>query len=553
MLWLVTFLGSGVALSGVPQSRAAAIRSTVRAALAFPADNEGIVKCGFDLCAAAYRIRATAPASLAASLNGILSRYDLQKERTLGHFAVHYDTSTTNTPALLDSLHQRIPGSAEAFVDSVLAIANAVYVFEIDTLGYLPPPDDGTAGGGPQYDIYVIDLGSEYGETTPETQLDSRVDGGTYTTYMTIDNDFIFVTPDSNRGLPALRVTLAHEFHHAIQLGHYGFWMSESYFYELTSTWMETMAFPAVTDYLNYVRASWGQFKNPGTPFASNDLIMYSRSVWATYLSTRYGRDIMREIWEEIHVEGPLAANATILVNHGTSFASVFSEWNLWNYYTADRAQPGSYYPRGSLYPRIASTGMDFAGSGSGQTINGTLPSLSARYYDIASGSDTGTVIVTNLDAATALNATIPQRSYTLTLSHQQYNAAYERVVDACYYTMAYDDPTIWKSWVVSAGSPTVSGVKNGIAFPNPYRNDGTVRLSIPADAAAATLRIYDSAMQLVYENDLQAGTLFGKRVFSWDGMTMRGNRAASGVYYFTLEFTGGTMTGKFAILRTSP
>jgi uncharacterized protein YjaZ len=39
---------------------------------------------------------------------------------------------------------------------------------------------------------------------------------------MTIHKDFSFVTPDSNRGLRAMKVTVAHEYHHAIQLGNYG-------------------------------------------------------------------------------------------------------------------------------------------------------------------------------------------------------------------------------------------------------------------------------------------------------------------------------------------
>ena len=113
-------------------------------------------------------------------------------------------------------------------------------------------------------------LGSEYGETTPETPLDGGRDGGRFVTYMSVHNDFSFVTPDSLKGLPALKVTLAHEFHHAIQLGGYGYWTNQVYFHELTSTWMETVAYPGIPDYLHYLRASWGHFRNPGTPFTSS-------------------------------------------------------------------------------------------------------------------------------------------------------------------------------------------------------------------------------------------------------------------------------------------
>ncbi len=547
------FLMRGVVHAAAgPEGQAAMVRAVVRQALAIPYDSVGPVKCGFPLCAAAYRARTTLRGSLVPYLTQILSRTERQKQRSAEHFTVHYDTVGPQAPSLLDLMHTPIPGSAEGFVDSVLAIASAVYTYEVDTLGYLPPPSDGTAGGGPEYDIYIVDLGTEYGETTPEIQLDARQDGGKYTSYLTIDNDFAFVSPDSNKGLPALRVTLAHEFHHAIQLGNYGYWTNETYFYELTSTWMETMAFPAITDYLNYVRASWGHFRNPGTPFTSNDIIEYSRCVWGIYLSREFGSGIMREIWEDIRNEAPLGANATVLARHGTSFASVFSEWNLWNYYTADRSKPDVYYPNGSLYPRVASSGVDFSPAGGGQSLNGSLPSLSARYYDVAAVADTGTVIITNLDAATALNPTVPQRPYTLMLSPTQNDASYEHVVDGCFYSVTYDDPTVWKSWVVAGGGSNVAGVKNGVPFPNPFRNDGVSKLFIPADVSSATLRIYDSAMGLVFENSVQPGTMFGKNVFAWDGVTLRGRRASSGVYYFTLEYSGGTITGKFVILRNA-
>ncbi|HTY01153.1 MAG TPA: MXAN_6640 family putative metalloprotease [Bacteroidota bacterium] len=535
------------------QSAAAAVREALASALSMQRDTSGCVKCGFPLCAAAFRARATAPAHLQPLIAQLLSRAERQKKRTAGQFTVHYDTTGIDAPALLDSSSNRIPGSAESFVDSVLSIANTVYTFEVDSLGFLPPPSDGMAGGGPEYDIYIDDLGLEYGETTPDVQLDARPDGGTYTCFMTIDNDFVFVNPASNRGIPALRVTIAHEFHHAIQLGNYGYWTSEIFFYELTSVWMETMTFPAVMDYLNYIQASWGHFRNPGTPFTSNDIIMYSRCIWGIYLAQKYGTGIMLEIWQDIHNEPPLAANETVIGRHGSNFPSAFSEWNLWNYYTADRASLGTYYPAGRLYPRIAASGVSFSSSSGSQPFNGTLPSLSAGYYDVAAGTDTGTVIITNLDAATALSANIPLRPYTLTLSNRQNDATFDHVVGTCYYAVTYDDPSLWKSWVVAGGSPYISGMKIGDPFPNPFRNNGTTKLSIPADAASATMRIYDSGMSLIYESALNAGSLFGRTVFTWDGITMRGRRAASGVYFYTLEYDGGTLTGKFVILRNAP
>ncbi len=537
----------------VPDNKDIEVRSLIRSALGVRTDSSGIVKCGFGLSMAAYRARATASADLQPLLQHLLSRVERQKQRTSGYFTVHYDTTGNSAPALLDASYARIPGTSEAFVDSVLTIANRVYAFEVDTLGYAAPPSDGTAGGGPEYDIYIMDLGSEYGETMPEVQLDMKPDGGTFTSYETIDNDFVFVSPDSNRGIPAMKVTVAHEFHHAIQLGSYGFWTSELFFYELSSTWMETMAFPEVPDYLNYVRSRNGQLQNPGTPFTeANGLIEYSRCLWGIYLAAEFSPAIMLEVWQQIRYNEPLGAQESVFERHSTNFASVFSEWNIWNYYTADRARPASYYPKGSLYPLVAATGIDFIPASGQQPFDGSLPSLSARYYEISAQSDTAMIIITNLDVATALSTSIPSRPYTMTLSNSAIGAGFEHVADGCFFAMTYDDPTVWKAWVVAGGSSVVSGLKEGIPFPNPFRNSGTGKLYIPADGTSGTLRIYNNAMGLVYENQVRAGLMFGKTVFAWDGRTLRGDLATSGVYFFTLEYSGTSVTGKFVILRNS-
>ena len=52
-------------------------------------------------------------------------------------------------------------------------------------------------------------------------------------------------------------MTIAHEFHHAIQFGYYqgsdSIWWQES-----TSTWMEEVAYPEVDDYLQYLPSFLG-------------------------------------------------------------------------------------------------------------------------------------------------------------------------------------------------------------------------------------------------------------------------------------------------------
>ncbi len=267
-------------------------------------------KCGFAAISYAIRNRDRLSPEVRTALTIVLQRPTNQKSILVGAMRVHYDTTGDNAPAMLDSLDQKIPGTADQYADSVAAIANYCATFETQMLGYLPIPSDGDAGGGPEHDIYVTNLG-DYGFTTPDSALLTKPnggDGGTWTSFTTIDNSFQFVNPPVNKGMPGLRVTLAHELHHSIQIGNYGYWSDDIFFYEITSVWMEDVVFPAVKDYLQYTSSSEGHFANPGVPFNSDDFIMYSRAIWAHFVAKRFGRDAMLQTWRKISLAPPLQA-----------------------------------------------------------------------------------------------------------------------------------------------------------------------------------------------------------------------------------------------------
>ncbi|HTR80530.1 MAG TPA: MXAN_6640 family putative metalloprotease, partial [Bacteroidota bacterium] len=311
-------------------------------------------KCGLPAITYAIKNRDHLTPEVSQALQIILDRPTSQKSILVGSFRIHYDTTGIEAAAMLDSLYQPIPGTADQFADSVGAIANYCEWFETKVLGYLPSPADSMAGGGPEYDIYVVDLG-DYGFTTPETPINNKPQGGTYTSFMTIDNSFAFVNPPANRGLPGMRVTIAHELHHSIQIGNYGYWTNDIYFYELTSVWMEDVVFNDVNDYYQYEKSPEGQFASPQVPFNTNSFIMYSRAIWGHYIAKRFGRDAMLRTWEEIQSAPPLEAIDRALQKppYNSSFNAAFAEWNVWNYFTGARSDSALYYPEGAAYPEI--------------------------------------------------------------------------------------------------------------------------------------------------------------------------------------------------------
>jgi hypothetical protein len=452
---------------------------------------------------------------------------------------------------MLDASRQRIPGSADEFADSVAAIANQVFAFETTLLGYQAPPTDGMSGGGPEYDIYIEEMGNTYGETMPEVQLDTRSDGGRFTTYMRVDNDFIFVNPVANRGLPGLRVTLAHEYHHAIQIGSYGYWTGDVYFYEITCTWMEDVLFPEVNDYLIYLRASWGHFRNPDKPFTSNETIMYSRGLWGHYIAAAFGPEVIRAAWQAIPNARPLAAMDQALRAVGSTFKIAFAEWVKWNYYTGSRCDSATYYPEGRLYPTIVESPMDFVPPSG--TLTGDLQPLAARYHQVFAAGDTVRLIQANINFDAARQGSSMFFPYTVNLSSSPVDDSYEKATGSLFFRSNVADPANWKTWKVVSGIPSLSGIREGIAFPNPFRppDPRSPTVNIAAQATRGTLYIYSSSMELVYQAaQVPDSRGFGKPVFKWNGQTHDGAPARTGVYLFVLALPDRTLSGKIALIR---
>ena len=504
-------------------------------------------KCGLPTIAAAIRMRQTLGPAGRAALNLLTGRPLLQTSIRIGDFRIHFDTSGVNEPAMLDPNSNRITGSWRQFVDSVGSIAAYVSRVEIDSLGYAAPPPDDTLGGGPEFDIYIEELGNEYGETAPDN--DALQEGGTSTSFITIDNDFIFVYPPANRGIPALRVTLAHEYHHAIQIGSYGFWPSELYYHEISSVWMEDVVYTDVNDYYNYLFAPWSQFYNEDVTFTqSSGPIMYSRGIWGHYIAKRFGRDAMRRTWEEIRFMRPLKSiDFTLRTWYASTFGMAFAEWSLWNYFTGSRFDP-QYYPEGAQYPEIAQDAADFTVPF--RVVPGVLAPLSARYYQIEGPRDSITLALSNIDYDAAIAGNMSTEGYSFSLSTTSTDATYVQAAAGVYFRFDAASKANWWTWSIVNGMVGVPVLPEGTAFPNPYLSDGKNAVHIPSSAFNGTLSIFSSSMDLVYSSAQASTIYFGKRVFTWDGRTNENAKAQSGVYIFVLSLDGRSLTGKIVLVR---
>jgi hypothetical protein len=253
-----------------------------------------------------------------------------------GKFRIHFDTTTTEKPKYISSM------SIEENLSMVAMAIDSAYNFEVNYLGYPPPPSDNGAGGDNLYDVYAINLG---GGLYGYTELENDLGGQKYTSFMVIDNDYAGFY---SSGINGAKVTLAHEFHHGIQMGNYILRFEDTFFYEITSTSMEEFVYDNVNDYYAYMSS---YFLNPQKAFAEHD--GYNLAIWNIYLKENFGFGIFKKQWELMPSQRAMNAINTSLTEAGSSFKHELNTFGVWTYYTKHRAIPGKYFEEATSYPLI--------------------------------------------------------------------------------------------------------------------------------------------------------------------------------------------------------
>jgi len=261
---------------------------------------------------------------------------------TAGHFRIHYTLSGDD--AVADTVSN--PADVPDWVYLTGQVADRVYRLLVDTLGFDPPPAD-YGKAGPEIDIYIRDFNSyDYAWTWPEdpvSETDRRYD---YTSYLEIDNDYaenLYYT----HGDTALRVTLAHEIFHMVQLGYnwypsnnlpgIGYGNGDRFFLEWSSTWFEEYAYPDINDYQQYLNI---YFYSPSDYLWSGSY-WYALGIFVNYLVTEYGPDLFVAVWEQVKSQNAFAALQQVLNQQtGQDLSWHWNEFVRRSYYTGFRYDP---------------------------------------------------------------------------------------------------------------------------------------------------------------------------------------------------------------------
>ena len=277
-------------------------------------------------------------------------------------FAVHYDTFGVHSP---DTTSTLIPGVPDWVVEVAAALDSSRNLLLNLGFDHAPADEDSV------YDVYLQEYnGGTYGLTEP----DGADVYGRIISYIRMDNNF---SEDENyytHGIDAARVTAAHEYFHAVQLG-YGWRDADLFFYEISSTWFEDVAFPEVNDWVYW----YSTFSNnPTLNITQTD--GYSIAIFGHYLTHItgiYQPDIMRQTWERFK-----SIDATSAI--GTSIA--FYDGNLttaWTDFVA-RLFLNGRAPDPELYFYADQDSLHAPDPGMAETL---VDGLSLPFYNLLPGT----------------------------------------------------------------------------------------------------------------------------------------------------------------------
>ena len=479
-----------------------------------------------------------------------------------GRFRVHYDTEGHHAVSPTDSDANGIPD----YIDLTLAILDSTWVLEIEQLGYNPPPSDNGLGGGDEYDAYVVELGvgkSYYGFTYPMT-------GGATTTssHLEIDNNYTDPGYKQTRGLDALRVTIAHEFHHAIQFGYYakfdGSWWQES-----TSTWMEEVAYPRIDDYLQYLTYFLGEPQRALNSGPYGSLHTYGSAIFSHFLDQHYGRDLNRLIWEE------LKERKSVHLDHFDrilrqvepgGLGVAMGEFAVWNYFTHNRHR-NLYYAEGDKYPPVPTRDIAVAAEAvvrdtslidaTGSVYLRLQPRLRTGgvtlFLDSIRGAWRRHLLLIGPDSLSVQLVSEPtirisgwdqfDEIVLIATAAERTGLAYQHLLTAQF------DPNL-----TDPDAPAALATLLKPNYPNPFRPGQHPHTKLAFDLAAPStqtrLSIFAANGDLIRRMDLGGRAARKGYEEPWDGRNAAGKLVASGIYHLLLEADGIAAKRTIAVVR---
>ncbi len=256
-----------------------------------------------------------------------------------GKFEFTYQTTGANAVPGADANSNGIPD----YVEEAGIAADSSYKFLVTTLGYTDPiPAEST------YEMFFEEM-NFYG------YAESYSNPGGPGTRIGLENDFAgFPANDDPDGdqLGALRVTVAHEFKHAIQFAQNNYQGNSDLWAEMDATLAEEVVYDGVNDYYGYLGGSGDVFGNPGATVIPGS---YEDITWALFFHEKYGSDFWPGVWQRIEDTGAshsiLEAIDQELSSRAMDYTASLLELYSWHFVSGAYSNVNFGFSESMVYP----------------------------------------------------------------------------------------------------------------------------------------------------------------------------------------------------------
>ena len=481
------------------------------------------------------------------------------------YFRFHYSTSGPHAVDTKDINNNLRPDYVEEVIKVFDYVADKLH----NEMGYTRPPSDGyysstrDKGGSNHYDIYIRSIPSKYyGYVQPEEysqgngdneRSELRNEKNAFTSYMAIRNNY---KKFSLSELENIKVTVAHEYFHAIQFGYDGW--EKPWLLEASAIWMEEEIYDEINDCYQYMK-DW--FKYPHKSLDESGFHWYGSFIFFEYIEQHMGgSDTIRKIMEASvqsnskEKDGShLAINQALKLNNH-SFQKALNGMSVANQIMSSFESKNYSYEEAESYPVDGPNISDIINFQFGRkdTINSSkLSRFGSEYFQLISNDP----VLINL---TNKSGSLPdlQLNAILKKNDNSYNIISSPSINI--------DPSELKSIFLSIVSQdTIGGnwdyqlsVENGKSgtninspiefvlnrpYPNPFNGSIKFSLYVIKDSKITIDLIGINGRQIIR---LFSGKLSsGNHNYYWRGIDHNGNQVSSGVYYIKVS---GEKTGEW-------
>lgn len=463
-----------------------------------------------------------------------------------GKFLLSYTRFGNDAVPALDQNANNIPD----YIEKAAQYADESYNYLVTERGFVDPVLPGVP-----YEIRFREINS-YGFTQSQGATSFIVVHRNFEDFPS-NND-----PDGDQ-LGALKVTIAHEFKHAIQYAT-SRWQGNSgltNWLEMDATMIEEVVYPEVDDYVNYLNvcasSACSVFRDPNRSTPGS----YYHATWMLYYDLAIDDEFWVDVWDEIRVNPQSVTMFTAIDQalriRNLDFATEFTRNHLWHAASGTNSMAGYGFPDAALFPNPTMQSVILI-EDSTQVLEQEHQIYAAQYLSVRDLTrQFGEVIFqADYNAATmgagilAYNSdgtwteTIETGSRLTDNGFLRINTGIQaQSTDKLIVAMANPGNSrqqIDFSLFARELPEEITLLQN---YPNPFNPTTTIPFTLP-ESGSVRLDVFDTTGRLV--QTLVNGTL--ERGF-YD-ISFRGDGMASGVYVYRLSGSGANRVGKMLLLK---